>query len=177
MNFPLVPVPSQPVDSSLGQVPFNYAVLGEESTPKYPSLEDAVAGNNEVGHIEAGNLRYVSYIDYADTERGRFFKLHDNTWVRVSSRISVPHSYLGGIKLIRTPNISFGWILPFGPTQEAKRTPGYKQADYTGHSYNQYQLIQVYATETINDTEWYLVGPDEWIEGLSVGYPNHDPAT
>jgi hypothetical protein len=169
MNFPLLSVPSHPIDSALGLVPFNYAVLGEDRTPVYTSLDDAIAGKNEVRYIEPGKLRYVSYIDYADTERGRFFKLHDGTWVRVSSRISVPHSYPGGIELTRTPGNSFGWVLPFAPTIESKRTPGYTQDDYTSQKYNQYQLLQVYSTQMVGDAEWYLVAPDEWIEGRFIG--------
>jgi hypothetical protein len=177
INFPLLSIPSHPIDATLGQVPFNYAFLGEERTPVYASLDDAVAGKNEIRDIEPGGLRFVSYLDYADTENGRFFKLHDNTWVRVSSRISVPHSYTGGIEFIRTPNISFGWLLPFAPTLETKRTPGYELDDYTGHFLTQYQTVQVYSTQIVNGTEWYIVAPDEWIEGRFIGrvIPNTTP--
>ena len=97
--------------------------------------------------------------------------------MRVSSRVSVPHSYPGGIELPRTPTTSFGWILPFGPTQETKRTPGYANEDYTGKLLNQYQIVQVYSSKIVDDTEWYLVAPDEWIEGRFIGrvIPNTTP--
>ncbi len=34
-----------------------------------------MSGKNEIRTIEAGGLRYVSYIEYTDTDRGRFFQL------------------------------------------------------------------------------------------------------
>jgi len=177
MELPLVTIPSTPIDSSLALMPFNYAILSEDRTPVYASLEDAISGTNEIRYIEPGGLRYVSYVDSAETARGRFFKLHNSTWVRVSSRVSVPRSYPGGIELSRTPTNSFGWVVPFAPTLETKRHPGYNPDDNTGHILNQYQLVQVYETQEIDDTEWYLVAPDEWIEGRYVGrvIPNETP--
>jgi len=169
IEFPIQPIPYHPIDGSLGELPFSYALLGDGLTPAYASLEDAAAGKNEVRSIEAGGLRYVSYTEFSDTENGRFFKLHDGTWVRVSSRVSVPRSFPGGIEFSKTPNHSFGWILPFAPSLETKRSPGYSPDDYTGHIVNQYEIVPVYSTKVVDDTEWYLVAPDEWIEGRFIG--------
>src|SRR4030066_1162332 len=94
IELPLTSIPYHPIDESLGVLPYSYAVLGDGPTPVYASLEEAISGKNAIRSIEPGGLRYVSYIDYSDTDTGRFFKLHDETWVRVSSRVSIPHSYL-----------------------------------------------------------------------------------
>jgi hypothetical protein len=177
LNLPLISLPSHPIDILLGELPFSYALLGEGPTPVYASLQDAINGKNEIRTIIPGRLRFVSYVDYADTENGRFFLLQDNTWVRVSTRVSTPHSFPGGIEFSRTPNHSFGWILPFAPSIETKRTPGYSHEDYTGHSLTQYQIVQVYSTQLVNTDEWDLVAPDEWIEGRFLGIvtPNTTP--
>jgi L,D-transpeptidase catalytic domain len=169
ITLPLVTIPYRPVDPSLGVLPFSYAILDEERTPVFASLEDAMGGKNSIGEIAPGPLRYVTYIDYADTDNGRFFKRQDSTWLQVSSRVSVPHSYPGGIELSRTPTTSFGWILPYAPELESKRTPGYALEDSTGHTLSQYQIVQVYSTQLVNDTEWYLIAPDEWVEGRFIG--------
>ncbi len=176
ISLPIIPFAYQPVDGLLGELPFSYATLGDSSTPVYASLQDAVSGNNSIRTIESGGLRYVSYVEYSDTENGRFFKLRDDTWVSVSSRVSVPHSYPGGIELFRPPERSFGWLLPFAPTIETRRTPGYNE-DYTGHSLNQYQIVQVFSTQVIDNVEWDLVAPDEWVEGRFIGQvvPNTTP--
>ena len=176
-SLPLVSLPSHPIESSLGELPFSYALLNEGPTPAYASLQDAISGKNPIRTIDPGRLRYVSYIDYEETETGRFFQLHDTTWVQVSSRVSVPHSFPGGIEFSQTPTHSFGWILPFAPSIETKRTPGYAQEDYTGHSLTQYQIVQVYSTQLVNNDEWALIAPDEWIDGRYIGkvLPNTPP--
>ena len=169
IRLPLITLPSHPIDSVVGELPFSYALLGEGPTPIYASLQDAISGRNEIRTIEAGPLRYVSYISYTDTTHGRFFLLPDNTWLSVSSRVSVPHSYPGGIELSRTPGNSFGWILPFAPSIETKRTPSYNLEDTTGRSVKQYDIVQVYSTRLVNNEEWDLIAPDEWIEGRYIG--------
>ncbi len=168
-NLPLISLPSRPIDSHLAELPFSYATLGEGATPVYASLEDAMAGRNEIRKIDPGRLRYVAYIDFKETDHGRFFQLEDDTWVSVGSRVSVPHSYPGGIEFTRTPNQSFGWVLPFAPNIATKRTPGNSTDDYTGYNLAPYQLVQVYATQVVNSEEWELIAPDEWVEGRFIG--------
>jgi lipoprotein-anchoring transpeptidase ErfK/SrfK len=177
MTIPLISIPYRPVDGVMWELPFSYAILGDGETPVYASLEEAISGKNAIRSIEPGGLRYVSYIDYSDTDNGRFFKLHDETWVRVSSRVSIPHSYQGGIELDRTPSHSFGWILPFNPSLETKRAPGYSPDTYTGHTLNQYQIVPVYSTQVVDGVEWDLVAPDEWVESRMIGRvtPNTTP--
>jgi lipoprotein-anchoring transpeptidase ErfK/SrfK len=177
ISFPLISLPSHPVDSLLGELPFSYALLGDGPTPVYASLQDAISGKNQIRTIEAGRLRYVSYVDFTETSFGRFFLLPDNTWVSVSSRVSVPHSYPGGVELSRTPGNAFGWILPFAPSIETRRSPGYKLDDYTGYSVSQYDIVQVYSTQQVNNEEWDLIAPDTWVEGRFVGkvIPNTTP--
>ncbi len=167
--LPLVSLPYHPVDAVLGELPYNYALLGEGQTKLYASLQDAESGINVVRVIEPGKLRYVSYTNFEETSAGRFFNLPDGTWLEVGSRVSVPHSYPGGIELTRTPLNAFGWILPFAASVESKRTPGYGLNDYTGHSLKQYDIVQVYSTRVIKNEEWDLIAPDEWLEGRYVG--------
>jgi lipoprotein-anchoring transpeptidase ErfK/SrfK len=176
-NLPLINLPSHPIDSLLGEVPFQYAQLGDGPTPVYPTLKDAMDGKNEIKEIEPGKLRFISYIDYEETSKGRFFQLPDDTWLSVSTRVSVPHSYPGGIELTREPARPFGWILPFDASIETKRTPGYSANDYTGNSINQYSIVQIYSTQMVGEDEWDQISPDEWIDGRFIGkvVPNSTP--
>jgi hypothetical protein len=176
-NLPLIGLPSHSIDGQLGELPFQYAILGDGPTPVYTSLEDAMAGKNEIRKIDPGKLRYVSYVDFKQTDHGRFFQLPDTTWVSVGSRVSVPHSFPGGIEFSRTPSQSFGWVLPFAPNILTKVTPGYAQDNYTENSLDPYQVVQVYSSTLVNNEEWLLVAPDEWVEGRYIGKatPTSDP--
>ena len=177
MLLPLTNLPSRPLDPALGYLPYQYAILGDGPAPVYPTLDDAIAGTNAFRTIASGNLRYVSYIDYAETDHGRFFQLRSGGWMRVASRVSIPRSYPGGLEFTRTPLNSFGWILPLAPSVETQRTPGYAQIETTGHLIYPYQVVQVYDTALVDDTDWCLVGPDEWLEGRFIGrvLPNPTP--
>lgn len=177
IRFPLLALPSQPVDPALGEIPFTYALLGEGPTPVYASLQDAIIEKNAIHTINPGNLRYVSFIDYTDTENGRIFRLQDNTWVRVSSRVSVPRSFPGGIELTHPPQNSFGWVLPFADAIPIRRAPGFNPEDETGLVLHQYQIVQVYSSQVVGGNEWDLIAPDEWVEARLIGRvtPNTTP--
>lgn len=177
ISLPLIPLPARAIDPDLAIVPYLYATLKAEDTPIYGSLEDAVAGKNPIGTIASGGLKYISYINYAETDNGRFFERRGGGWVRVESRVGIPRSYLGGLEFTRTPMNSFGWILPLQPSIATKRTPGYAEENYTAHLLNQYQMVQIYAMQVVDEAEWYMVGPDEWIDQRFIGrvVPNTTP--
>jgi hypothetical protein len=122
-------------------------------------------------------LKYISYVDYAETNNGRWFMLKSGGWVRVASRVAVPRSFPGGLTFDQTPLNSFGWILPVSAYLETKRTPGYGANDLTGHQIMQYDNVQVFDQKEVDGYEWLMVGPDEWIEGRLVGrvIPNTTP--
>jgi hypothetical protein len=177
ITFPLRDLDAAPTDPALGYLPFNYAILSEDSNPVYATIEDAIAKTNPVSEIGPGKLKYISYTEFQDTDNGRFFHLKSGGWVEVSSRVSVPHSFPGGVIFDQTPERSFGWILPFNTSVRTKRTPGYSQDDYTDHEISVYEMVQIYAVEVVGDTEWYLVGPDEWLDQRVIGrvLPNANP--
>jgi len=84
-----------------------------------------------------------------------------------------------GVTLSHTPDTPFGWVLSYlssGPV-ETKRTPGYQVDDYTGHTLNNHDIIQVYAEEKVGEDEWYMVGPEEWVHQKVVArvIPNTTP--
>ena len=169
ITFPLLDLDAVQTDPALGNLPFNYAILSEGSNPVYATIEDAMAGTNPISEIGPGQLKYISYTEFQDTDNGRFFHLKSGGWVEVSSRVSVPRSFPGGVLFDQTPERSFGWILPFNTTVRTKRTPGYNQDDYTDHEIAAYDRVQIYAVEAVGDTEWYLVGPDEWLDQRVIG--------
>ena len=176
-TFPLQPLPAMKLDPALAELPYYYAKLKEEPTPVYANLDDAVSERSPIRTIEAGALNYVTYVDFAETSNGRFFLLKGGGWVRVASRVSPPRNFMGGLTFSRTPHNSFGWIMPFSSDTQSKRTPGYQANDYTGRSFSQYEVVQIYSVQLVGDKDWYQIGPDEWIEQRIVGrvVPNTTP--
>jgi hypothetical protein len=181
LTFPIKPLAASIRDPQLGWVPYQYAIMKENSASVYPTLDDAIGKSSAVGTIGHGELKYVSYIDTIDTHGELFFQLRSGGWIRASdgiaSRVSVPTSFPNALEFKETPQRSFGWILPLAGEIETKRTPGYTPEDYTGHKIPQYGLVQIYATQRVGEMDWYMVGPDEWIEQRQVGrvLPNPTP--
>jgi hypothetical protein len=181
--LPLPPLPASKPDPSLVSVPFRYALLKEnDPTPVYESMEAAKAKANPLTTIAAGRLRYIAYLDSVDTDNNgkpNYFHLTSGGWVSVDSvatRISAL-PWFQGLTFQHTPPNSFGWIVPLNPTAETKRTPGNENDDYTGHLLTEYDLVQIYATQTVGNEEWLMIGPDEWLKSSLVGRvtPNTTP--
>lgn len=183
LDFPLRPLPAVQADPGLRDLPYNYALLqAGVSVPIYPSLDDAMADSNAAAYIAPGDLRYISYINEAYPSGGEkpdFFQLRDGYWVAardVASRTRATNRFQG-LVFRRTPERPFGWILPLAPSVIIKSSPGYGDQNNTKKELLPYQVVQVYATEEVDGTEWYMVGPDEWIEQRMIGrvLPNPKP--
>ncbi len=164
--FPPTPLPAKTPDPALAFVPYHYARVVKENAPVFPSLEDAIRGESVLRRVEAG-FNFVTYIDQTEVDGKRYFMIDQGIWMRGSdlSRISATSNFQGLI-FLETPKNAFGWMRN---QAEVKRTPGYEPQDYTGKILNPYDVVQVYKTEKVGDMDWYLIGPDQWIEGRQVG--------
>lgn len=182
--FPVQPLAASHPDPNLVNYPFFYARLKEHAdVPLYATMEDALDGINPVKYIEAGELRYVSYVKEVIVRKDRtkpdVFLLRSGEWVaaRDIAQRENAVSHFQGLTFKQTPKIAFGWILPIHSTNKTKRTPGYEINDYNPRELTEYQVVQIYATQKVGDTEWYLVAPDAWIEQRFIGrvIPNPNP--
>ena len=160
VTFPLQSVAGKVPDSSLTYVDIRYGEVVRQNAPVYASLEDAVKKGEVVRKIDSP-YSFISYTDDAVVDGKRFYMVDFGGWMTANdiSRIGTP-SLFQGKAFRQTPERSFGWIS--FPTQ-TKRTPGFAADDYTGREVYRYEEVQIYATELVDDLEWYMIGPDEWI--------------
>ena len=175
MRLPLQALPATPADPSLPVSPYQYARLKENiSVPLYNSLDEAIAGRGATQYIEAGELRYVSYVEEANTNdspKPDFFRLRSGVWISAQDVAQREKAVIRfqGLTFRGVPSNPFGWILPLQSFVETKRTPGYSLQDYTGHKLVEYSVVQIYSTQVVDGSEWYQVAPGEWIEQRQVG--------
>ncbi|MCJ7658947.1 MAG: L,D-transpeptidase [Anaerolineales bacterium] len=166
ITFPLTPLPASQADLSLAQMDIHYGEVKTENAPIYPSVEVALEKKKKLAseRINA-SFAYISYDRSEEVDGGRFYYT-GRGWMTAAdvSRIGVLPRFQG-LTFNRTPNNSFGWILTFlsATPVETKRTPGYQIADYTGHLLTEYEVVQIYDVATVDDSDWYMVGPDEWL--------------
>jgi hypothetical protein len=175
ITLPIQPLPAYSPDPALSKVDYFYAMLkADQVTHIYPTLDAALAQDGATDTLGTGLLKYISYSDvsfFYGREKPDAFMLRSGGWVSsadVAARIRGLPTYQG-LLFTRSPSHAFGWIIPLSSKSETKHTPGYQNQDYTGHLFVEYDVVQVFAETTVNGEEWYLVGPDEWIEGRLVG--------
>jgi len=166
ITFPLTPLPASQADLSLAQMDIHYGEVKTENAPIYPSVEVALEKKKKFAseRINA-SFAYISYDRSEEVDGGRFYYT-GRGWMTAAdvSRIGVLPRFQG-LTFNRTPNNSFGWILSFlnATPVETKRTPGYQIADLTGRLLTEYEVVQIYDVATVDDSDWYMVGPDEWL--------------
>lgn len=160
ISFPLLPLPAVTPSSDLNNVPLNFAKLNvdpSEQVPLYPSLDDAIAGTNSSRFISAGALRYVSFVQRADINGGAFVLLRSGEWVRASPAAVTPFQ---GLVFSQTPHNNFGWIID---DSKPRISPSY-QSPETDKTYLRNAVVQVYDTKQDEQTTWYMIGLNEWME-------------
>jgi hypothetical protein len=180
ITLPLPPLAYQRIDPALGSVSVRYAEVTNLPAPIFSSIEEAVSGSKKAAAERLdGDFVFISYTNEQESNGRKLYEVRPGAWMTGNylSRLgAIPQPH--GITFNSTPSTAFGWVLTyFSPTPqvETKRTPGYSTPDYTGRLLNLYDIVQVFATEQVNDEPWYLIGPDEWLPGKFVARVLPDP--
>ena len=174
ISLPLQPLPAQSPPPELSYTPNMYARVVTDNAPVYASLEDAVRGKPVLYRMEPG-FQYVTYLDTEVVDGERYYMVDYGRWMTANdlSRVSGVSTFQG-LEFRRTPSNAFGWVLF---PRQSKRTPGFQNEDYTGKEYVRYQIVQIYNVQEVDGAKWFLIGPDEWLEGRLVAgvFPNTTP--
>lgn len=170
-TFPESPLPTHKPDPSLSEVEFTYAYVIPERAPIYRTLGDAIEEdkNNIIQRTTPG-FTYVS-ISRSSYNNGQYYHYTGTGWMSAEDLVFTPVPTFQGVEFLQTPEHEFGWILSMfaaGGKTETKRTPGYEKNDYTGHYLEHQEMVQVYDTVTVGNWDWYMIGPDEWLNQRTV---------
>lgn len=165
------PLPLTEIDPALSYVPFSYVRAGSGATPLYTSYEDAVRGGGGASSMSDGFV----YLSYFNRERDSGVTVYStgNGYVRSDdvSRVSqLPQS--PGLQFERTPDRPFAWTISGGlcTSEEPAGPLGDHTACFTRHS-----VVQIYDTQRVGDWDWYMIGPNQWIEQRFLAVVDPDP--
>jgi hypothetical protein len=167
VTLPTPPMPLSAPDFMLTYSSVAYGQVRTANAPVYGTIEDAVKARNKnaISHIDS-SFSYISYTEDTVVDGIRLYQVAPGSWMTANDVIRVTAPRFQGVQLTETPHLTFGWILTYlspDPYVETKRTPGYQNDDYTGHLLNNHDIVWVYNTQTVDGTDWYLIGPDEWV--------------
>ncbi|MEN4011681.1 MAG: L,D-transpeptidase [Chloroflexota bacterium] len=154
------PLPAYRPAPELARMPVSIARINlpnAEKAPLFATLEDAIAGNNPTRFIDPGRMRFVSYIQVQFYNDNPWIRLRSGEWMRASP---VGYSSFQGLIFKRTPANNFGWIMD---TNEVRSAPGYA-APKTGRTLYRENVVQIYAAQNADNTDWFMIGVDEWVE-------------
>jgi hypothetical protein len=152
-------------------IPFSYAKVVDEAVFLYASVDDAM-NKTPIRTLAAGKIKYISYTQREETTQGTFYRIATGEWINgsVITKVSVP--YYQGYLINDFPYVPFGWVL----TNDAVSytAPGYA-SQKTNNSHYRFEMIHFYDTETIDGTEWVMIGPNEWMEHRFLGIVFNNP--
>lgn len=92
ITFPPEPIFATLVPYDLALIPFTYALAVESEIPLYATLED-VANDHSTNTMPAGRIKYVSLLNRAETDKGRFYQIATTEWVSSEyvKKVGVPN--------------------------------------------------------------------------------------
>jgi lipoprotein-anchoring transpeptidase ErfK/SrfK len=159
MTFPQRPLPASKPDPNLPQLPYRYYKLDNDYVPIYSSPGEKGTGVNQF----PPGFVYVSYTDVWD-QAGYYFLLQNGGWIPGKGSRVGEISNFQGLAFHSTPRNSFGWPFEQIPVKIA---PGYYSPE-TGIRLNPYSVIQIYDTQSVDNADWNLIGPNQWVEARKV---------
>jgi len=167
MTIPPRPLPASSPDPGLTQLPYRYFQLNNKKTvPVYSAPGETGAG----GQSFPPGFVYVSYVDRWDLN-GVYYLLQNGGWIPGDGNRVGEISTFQGLAFQSAPRNSFGWVAFQTPIMSS---PGYN-ANKTGQEIHTLQTVQIYDTQTVDGVEWYLIGPDQWVEGRNVARVTPNP--
>ncbi|MGQ9848782.1 MAG: L,D-transpeptidase [Aggregatilineaceae bacterium] len=121
-------------------------------------IYDAPNGN-PIGELDAG-YNFVTVIN----EKDGFIQVNYGQWVEAEHITWATVSEFSGVEITTQPKRPFAWMLA---EARPSRYPGGPQ-DESAEIIPRYTLMNIYGVEYVDGWEWYLVGPDQWIQQIRV---------
>jgi hypothetical protein len=161
LYYPERPLPVENPDPELSRMPTTYVTTHKEAIPLFDSLSSASA-MSPYQTLSPG-MKYLSIDQRLEQDNVVYYHLTSGAWVEGGSAGTGCCIYTGrfqGLLFTRTPTSDFGWFVDEG---WSRATPtGTSPANL--HHYYRESVVPVYDTRTSGDTQWLMIGPDEWVE-------------
>jgi lipoprotein-anchoring transpeptidase ErfK/SrfK len=169
MTIPPRPLPATRPDPNLTQLPYHYFHLENDYVPVYSS-----PGGGSASQTFPPGFVYVSYVDRVEAG-GVYYLMQNGGWIPGKGARVSEISGFQGLEFHATPRHSFGWAFEQIPVLNA---PGYGGGN-TGRQIYPFETMSIYTTQVVDNEEWYMIGPNQWVEGRKVArvLPNTLPQT
>lgn len=161
MTLPPRPLPAAKPDPSLNLLPYKYFHLDDDYVPIYSTPGEKGIG---IQQFSPGFV-YVTYIDRVE-QGGVYYQMPNGGWIPGKGARVGELPTFQGLVFTDTPRISFGWAFEQIPVMTA---PGYNSIR-TGREIRLFEVVTIYGIQVAESAEWYLIGPNQWLEGRKVAH-------
>jgi hypothetical protein len=161
LYYPERPLPVKNPDPELSRMPTTYITTHEEAVPLFDSLSAASAMSPS--QTLSPGMKYLSIDQRLEQDNVVYYHLTSGAWVEGGSAGTGCCIYAGrfqGLLFSMTPISDFGWFVDEG---WSRATPT-SISPANLHQYYRESVVPVYDTRTSGDTQWLMIGPEEWIE-------------
>jgi L,D-transpeptidase catalytic domain len=172
LPYPMLPLPAYAPDPGLNDLPYQYFKVTDVGGQLYSSL-DAARAHQPSKILYPSNHLYVSYLGAAVvTSQGSYYQLRDGYWVFAEGgRLGLYDPPFQGLVFSSTPRNPFGWVL--GAIQ-SRTSPGVNSPE-TAITHNRFEVVQIYATQEVDNLVWEQIGPGEWIDSRQIARVDANP--
>jgi LysM repeat protein len=161
---PLPELPMLPLEEPANVVPFSYARVVADDAPVFAEPADAIQALPPKRTLGTGFVwvSVQSRVTLADRD---FYQINAGEYVAAETLSFYQPSAFRGVHLAAQPERPLAWILkPVQPTLTPAGEPNPEAP-----LFQRYQLVQIFGTEHVGDQVWYLIGPHQWINQVTVG--------
>ncbi len=157
-------LPVRPLGQLGSVVPFAYAQVVQDGAAIYGHPSDAVQGLAPKRTLGVGYV-WVSVQGKTTYDGQDYYQINAGEYVQAEALSFYQPSAFQGVAPSEQPERPFAWILT--PVQPSFTPAG--EANIEAPIYQRYQLVEILAAEHISDQVWYEIGPDQWINQITVG--------
>jgi L,D-transpeptidase catalytic domain len=163
LPYPFPSLPIAPVSPYRGLTPSAYARVITSTAPVYRHPFDALAGLPPLRRFETG-YDFVSLLGQVTIDGRAFYQINRGEFMPAEDLQLVQPSSFQGRFLSSPPAAPVGWILNNVQLSTQPGQPPPPDAPHAGR----YQSFDVLGVQRVGDWNWYLIGPNQWIEQRNV---------
>ena len=165
-DLPALPARRLPVLNPV--VALTYARVVTPDAPVFATPADAVAGVSK-RNLGKG-LIFVNVVQTVEQGGQTFAQIRQGGYVRAADLTAVTPTDFRGAVFTAPPAYPFGWVvLNTRPSLQPGATPP------PGPALTRRTLVQIFATQHVGDWDWYLIGPQQWVDQRTVARVDINP--
>ena len=166
----LVPeLPLEPLVRYNPVVDFTYARVTTPEAPVFASPAEALAG--AAGRNLGTGFIFVNLVNTVEEGGQQFFQIRSGEYIRAQDVTEVKPTEFQGMQFSAQPEYQFAWMVS---TIRPSPRPGVA-APREGPHLIRKSVVQIFATVRVGKWDWFMVGPNQWVEQRAVGRVHLNP--